>query len=213
MDAALIPLGIVAVLAIFCFGLSRQLRRPSGWVGRRLMGKALNQGNRRMLDSAVEALAPVEGESIVDVGFGGGYALDVIRARVAPARPAGIEISSAMIEAARGRWGDAVELHLADVASMPFDDRTRDGVLSVNSIYFWPDPGAALREIRRVLKPGGRVVFGIRRRDIMWFSPVTWFGFRMYSVDRVKALLRAAGFSVEVREHDWGELIVLGRPE
>ena len=62
------------------------------------MGKMLNRGNQRFLDDAVEALAPASGERIVDVGFGGGHALDLIRERVAPARPAGVEISTVMVE-------------------------------------------------------------------------------------------------------------------
>jgi arsenite methyltransferase len=211
VDSAIVALLLLVVLAAFFYGMSKQLGRPSGWVGRRVMGKALNRGNQRFLDAAVEALAPTAGEFIADVGFGGGHALDLIRQRVAPARPAGVEISAAMIEAGRERWGDAVDLRLADVVSMPFDDASCDGLLSVNTLYFWPDPGAALREIRRVLRPGGRAVLGIRRKAFLLLSPVSWFGFRLYSVRQAEGLLRAAGFRVEVKEQVRGELIVIGR--
>ena len=95
---------------------------------------------------------------------------------------------------------------------MPFQDASVDGLLSVNTIYFWPDPAAALREIRRVLRPGGRLVLGVRRKAFLLLSPVTWFGFRLYSVRQLEQLLRAAGFAVEVREKARGELIVTGRP-
>jgi SAM-dependent methyltransferase len=108
---------ILLVLTAWFFGLSRQLRRPSGWFGRRVMGPLLNRSNQRLLDDTVEPLAPGSGERIVDVGFGGGRALDRIRERVAPARPAGVEISAVMVEQGRARWGDAVDLHLADVAA------------------------------------------------------------------------------------------------
>ncbi len=212
MNAAFVYLAILLVLAALLFGLSRQLGQPSGWFGRRAMGKLLNRGNQRFLDDAVEALAPASGERVVDVGFGGGRALDLIRARVAPARPAGVDISTVMVEQGRERWGDGVELHLADVAAMPFQDASVDGLLSVNTIYFWPDPAAALREIRRVLRPGGRLVLGVRRQTLLRLSPVTWFGFRLYPVRQLEQLLRAAGFAVEVREKARGELIVTGRP-
>ncbi len=211
MDTALITLLPLALLAALFYGASRQLGRPSGWFGRRVMGEALNQANRRFLDAAVDALDPRSGERIIDVGFGGGYAMDLIRVRVAPARPAGVEISTAMVERARERWRDGVDLHLADVAAMPFDDASCDGVLSVNTMYFWPDPAAALREIRRVLTPNGRVVLGIRRKAFLLLSPVTWFGFRLYSVRQAEALVRDAGFAVEVREQTRGELVVIGR--
>jgi arsenite methyltransferase len=210
MNAPFVYLAILLVLAALVYGLSRQLGRPSGWFGRRVMGQLLNKGNQRFLDDAVEALAPSSGERIVDVGFGGGHALDLIRARVAPARPAGVEISAVMIEQGRARWGDAVDLHLADVAAMPFQDASVDGLISVNTIYFWPDPAAALREIRRVLRPGGRVVLGVRRKAFLLLSPVSWFGFKLYSVRQLEQLLRAAGFAVEAREKARGELVVTG---
>jgi arsenite methyltransferase len=213
MSVLFVYLAILLVLAALFFGLSRQLGRPSGWFGRRVMGRLLNRGNQRFLDDAVEVLAPESGECIVDVGFGGGRALDRIRERVAPARPAGVDISTVMIEQGRARWGDGVELHLADVAVMPFQDASVDGLLSVNTIYFWPDPAAALREIRRVLRPGGRVVLGVRRNAFLLLSPVSLFGFKLYSVRQVEQLLRAAGFAVEVREKARGELTVIGRAD
>ncbi len=212
MNIVLVYLAILLVLAALFFGLSRQLGRPSGWFGRRVMGKMLNRGNQRFLEDTVAALAPAPGERVVDVGFGGGHALDLIRERVAPARPAGVEISTVMVEQGQARWGDGVDLHVADVAAMPFENASVDGLLSVNTIYFWPDPAAALREIRRVLRPGGRLVLGVRRRAFLLLSPVTWFGFRLYSVRQLEQLLREAGFAAEVREKARGELIVTGRP-
>lgn len=203
---------LVALLLASCYVMAKQLARPRGWLGRKLMVQALNQGNKSMLDSAVESLDPRPNERIVDVGFGGGYALDRIRERVAPARPVGIEISLPMIDAGRERWRDAVELHCADVTAMPLADSAADGIVSVNTIYFWPDPGAALREVRRVLRPGGRLVLGIRRQSVMRLSPITWFGFRLYSLGAIEDLLRQAGFAVAVEERVKGELIVVARP-
>jgi SAM-dependent methyltransferase len=211
MNLVLVYLSSLLVVVALFFGLSRQLGRPSGWFGRRFMGRALNQGNQRILDAAVDALAPEPGERIVDVGFGGGHALDLIRERVAPARPAGVDTSTVMVEQGRMRWGGAVDLHLADVAAMPLPDASVDGLLSVNTIYFWPDPAAALREIHRVLRPGGRLVLGVRRKAFLLVSPIAWFGFKLYSVRQIEQLLRTAGFAVQIREQARGELIVIGR--
>lgn len=211
MDSRIVSLALVCLLFALCYTMAKQLACPRGWFGRQFMGKALNRGNRSMLDAAVEGLQPKAGERIIDVGFGGGYALDLVRERVAPARPVGVEVSRPMIEAGRARWGDAVELHHADVTAMPFAEAGADAVLSVNTIYFWPEPHGALKEIRRVLKPGGRLVLGVRRKSIMRVSPLTWFGFRLYSVRQIEELLRGAGFSMQVQEHVKGELIVVGR--
>jgi len=211
LDSRIMSLVLVFLMFALCYAMAKQLGRPRGWFGRRFMGEALNRGNKTMLDAAVEGLQPKEGERIIDVGFGGGYALDRLRERVAPARPVGLEISLPMIEAGRERWGDAVELHHADVTAMPFAEAGADAVLSVNTIYFWPEPRGALKEIRRVLKPDGRLVLGVRRKSIMRLSPLTWFGFRLYSIRQIEELLRGAGFSMQVQEKVKGELIVVGR--
>ena len=124
------PVTVAVLLFItlaLSYGIGRQLGHPTGWVGRRLMGRTLNTANKTMLDAAVDALGARRGERIADVGFGGGYALERIREHVSPARPVGVEISLAMLDAARERWGEAVELHTADVAALPFPDGSLDG--------------------------------------------------------------------------------------
>jgi ubiquinone/menaquinone biosynthesis C-methylase UbiE len=74
-----------------------------------------------------------------------------------------------MIELARGhaaRSTAAARLHfeVADVAKLPFPDAHFDVVLSSGSIKHWPDPVAGLRELHRVLGPGGRAFIGEMNR-------------------------------------------------
>ena len=122
MNIMLVYLALVVVLAALLLALSRQLGRPSGWFGRRVMGQLLNQSNKRFLDDAVQALAPASGERIVDVGFGGGYGLDLIRefarqaaSRLAPGAPLLLEcapLQAAVLaaELAAAGWR-AVQIH------------------------------------------------------------------------------------------------------
>ena len=189
--------------------LARQLRQPSGWFGRRVMASLLNEGNRDLLDSALDAVAAAAGTRVADVGFGGGYTLDRLASLDHPNRFVGVEISESMIAAARAR-GDAFLLYLADAAALPFRDASLDRVLSVNTIYFWPDPARVLAEMNRVLRPGGRVVLGYRARTVLRLSPVTWFGFRLYSDEKVEQLLKDAGFAADIRMPRRAERIVVG---
>jgi len=172
----------------------------------------LNYGNRSMISAVVRLLDAKAGETIVDVGFGGGYALELIAPKVIPARVMGVEISNAMIEAAKARWGETIEVQLADAAAMPFADGFFDGIISVNTIYFWNNPVAVLQEFRRVLRPNGRLVLGIGMKEMMRWSPLTWFGFRLFSSKEIERMLDAAGFEAIIQRAGLGELIVVARP-
>jgi ubiquinone/menaquinone biosynthesis C-methylase UbiE len=73
-----------------------------------------------------------------------------------------------MLEQAKARSAKAmatgrVELRRGSVERLPFEDATFDKALAVNSMQVWSDAVAGLREIRRVLKPGGTVVLGFTR--------------------------------------------------
>jgi ubiquinone/menaquinone biosynthesis C-methylase UbiE len=174
------------------------------------MASLLNEGNRALLDAVLDVAAPTPGARVVDVGFGGGYTLERLAPLVSPERVVGVEVSETMISAARERSGDAHDLHLADAAALPFPEASFDLVLTVNTIYFWPDPARVLAETKRVLKPGGRLVLGYRSGAILRMNPVTWFGFRLYSDTEVGKLLEEAGFRAEVRVPRPAERVALG---
>jgi hypothetical protein len=75
----------------------------------------------------------------------------------------------------------------------------------VNTIYFWADPLASLREIKRVMKSSSRLVIGIRSADKMKDLPFTKHNFRLYAPEAVKDLLVGSGFSgisIEHRDKD-----------
>lgn len=103
-----------------------------------------------------------EGETVVDLGSGGG--LDVLLAsrKVGPTgRAIGIDMTPEMIDLARNNAGKAgltnVKFHLATIDKLPLPDASVDCVISNCVINLALDKGAVLREIARVLKPGGRL--------------------------------------------------------
>lgn len=108
---------------------------------------------------AAIAGAGLTGESVVaDVGTGTGFLL----AGLAPlvARAYGFDNSPQMLEEARARFSDApnVELRVSEGSSLPLPDGTLDAVLANMYLHHAPDPAAAIAEMARVLKPGGRLV-------------------------------------------------------
>src|SRR4051794_33898070 len=93
-------------------------------------------------------------DRVLDAGCGAGAVLGAA-SRVAGSAT-GIELSPAMAARAREAVPGA-EVVVGDAAVLPFDDESFDVVMSSFVIFFIADPTAALREWRRVLRPGGRV--------------------------------------------------------
>ena len=150
---------------------------------------------------------PLAGLRVLDVGCGdGAYALAAARQG---AHVVGVDASLPMIEAARARAHEAeldVEFRLADAAALPFEDGRFDGVLAVTVLCFVPDAAAALREMARVLAPGGRLVLGelgrwsvwaALRRLRAWRGSPLWRGARFRTARELRALVRGAGLAVE----------------
>lgn len=149
------------------------------------------------------------GAAVLDVPVGGGLALRSLRPDQG-VRYVACDISPAMLERTRRRAdelgvGDQVETLEADVGALPFDDDEFDLVLSLTGLHCFPDPGQALREMVRVLRPGGQLVgstlledgglrtWGVRQtgRQAGLLGP----GIR---TTQLKAVLRALGMSVTV---------------
>jgi SAM-dependent methyltransferase len=106
------------------------------------------------------------GETVVDLGSGGGLDVFLAAEKVGPAgRAVGIDMTPEMLELARrnaakrleGGAPDNVEFHLATIDRLPLADASVDCVISNCVINLAPDKRAVFREIARVLKPGGRL--------------------------------------------------------
>jgi arsenite methyltransferase len=103
------------------------------------------------------------GETVVDLGSGGGLDVFLAAAKVGPTgRSIGIDMTPEMIELARRNamkqpGASNVEFHLATIDKMPLEDGTVDCVISNCVINLAPDKQAVFREIVRVLRPGGRL--------------------------------------------------------
>jgi ubiquinone/menaquinone biosynthesis C-methylase UbiE len=105
----------------------------------------------------------------LDAGCGPGQFTILVAERLPALEMWGIDLAPTMIELACGhaaRSPAAARLHfeVADVAKLPFPDGHFDAVLSSGSIKHWPDPVAGLRELHRVLVPGGRAFIGEMNR-------------------------------------------------
>ena len=133
----------------------------------------------------IEALRLTPGARVLDVGSGPGLFADEMAQVVGPAGMVrGVDLSVAMLEIARARCADKpwAEFQIADAVSLPFGDGDFDACVSVQTLEFVADVDAALREIHRTLKPGGRLAVS----DADWGS-TTWYSKDAARCERVLA--------------------------
>ncbi|WP_306052205.1 class I SAM-dependent methyltransferase [Natronococcus wangiae] len=146
--------------------LDGMFSRPSGVLGR-IGGALMARTNDDVAAQVVDALDLNTTDSALEVGFGPGPGIERAAGVVADGRVAGVDYSETMVDRARRRNAgtiDAgrVDLRYGSVEALPFDDDDAfDDAFSINSLHVWPDRRAGLREIRRVLRPGGTVIVAL----------------------------------------------------
>src|SRR3546814_564532 len=84
--------------------------------------------------------------------------------------------------------------HRASAEALPLPDAAVDKACSVNNIYFWGDPAAAMAEFARVIRPGGRLAICFEPADELRKWPGHEYGFRLYEGHEVHRLFAEAGF-------------------
>ncbi|MGW7573835.1 class I SAM-dependent methyltransferase [Streptomyces sp. NPDC054765] len=134
--------------------------RPHGTRGR-LAGRFMRWTNRQ--DDVVDALDVQPGDRVLEVGYGPGGLVRLLVARTEAAVIRGVDPSPEMRHAAARANRGAVRagrvlLTLGTADRTGLADRSMDRVASVNNVGIWPDLDAGLRELHRVLRPGGTVV-------------------------------------------------------
>jgi ubiquinone/menaquinone biosynthesis C-methylase UbiE len=140
-----------------------QFHRPTGVFGH-VAGwiMALRSSNVARNRWAVQLLDVQPTDRVIELGCGPGVALAAIATRATRGLVVGLDHSQVMISQARRLnraavgTGRVVLIH-APVESLSLSDVPFDAALAVNTVGMWPDPTARLRELARVLRPGGRI--------------------------------------------------------
>lgn len=201
-------------------GIAKQLGHPRG-VGGRVVGLALNRGNRGFVGAAVQALHAGDDAVVADVGFGGGVGLKLLLDSVGRSgRVHGVEVSDTMLKQAARRFrrdvaAGRLALHNASLTQLPFADGTLDGVVTVNTIYFVAELQQAFAELARVTAHSGRIVVGIADPEAMAKLPFTGNGFRLRPLPEVIDALQGTGLTVQhsrINASDGAPHLLIGTP-
>lgn len=178
--------------------IARQFSRPSGLLGR-VIGRGMARLNEREARWTVDLLAIEPDARVLEMGFGPGVAIQYAAERATRGHVSGIDCSEVMFQMARKRNASRlanglVDLRKADVQSLPYPDDSFDRAFAIHSIYFWREPAACLREIRRVLRPDGLVAITIRPVHQWQRRKPPADVFHLYRGDEVANLLSDSGF-------------------
>lgn len=147
--------------------IAAQSGHPRGWFGylvAQIMARETAYANR----IALRYLDVQRGDTVIEVGFGHGHSVREIARQIPTARIAGVDPSDVMVRVARRScrpYADRVDLRKGLAEQLPFEVGAFDRALAVHTSYFWPQLEPGLREIRRVLRDGGRFVLGFRPAD------------------------------------------------
>jgi SAM-dependent methyltransferase len=196
------------------------------------MQDALDIELRTLGLKGMEVLAPRLGERLIDIGCGCGATTLELAGRVGPeGSVVGVDISAPMLEVARRRAVDLLQVRFvqADAATYAFEPA--DGAFSRFGVMFFDDPVSAFGNIRKGLAPAGRIAFACWRAmaENEWATipmqavlpllpappptpaPGAPGPFAFSDPERVRAVLQEAGFkNIRVEAHDeatgWGDL-------
>jgi ubiquinone/menaquinone biosynthesis C-methylase UbiE len=160
----------------------------------------LNANNLPLITTAVGSLDLRAGATAADVGFGGGVGLRLLLDVVGDAGLVhGVDRSEAALAGAHRRYASEIAagrltIHESSMTSLPLDDASVDGAVTVNTIYFVDDMGlaATFAEFSRVLRAGGRLAAGIGDPTAMT-DPLYQHGFHVRPVADVEAAAQLAG--------------------
>jgi SAM-dependent methyltransferase len=182
-----------------------QCQKPTGWLGRFVLWN-MNSRHSKVTDWGLSHISIENQHPVLDVGCGGGRTVSKLAAAT-QGKVCGIDYSKESVLMAKRtnrHWIEMgrVEIREASVSQLPFPADMFDLVTAVETHFWWPDLPAGMREVLRVMKPGGTLIIiaeiykGANAKIAKLaekYLPLS--GMALLSVDEHRELLANAGYS------------------
>src|SRR3989440_504829 len=177
-----------------------QLRTEFNEWARAGKGESMERGHRPVGEQAIAKMRVNPEARVLDVGCGSGWATRLLADYASNGLVTGIDISDEMVELARksSQAHRNVDYEVASAEKLPFADSEFTHAFSMESLYYYRDILQALKEIHRVLKPGGLFVAVVdlyRENEAthQWIDTLN-VPVELFSIDDYRSLFIDAGF-------------------
>jgi ubiquinone/menaquinone biosynthesis C-methylase UbiE len=204
--------------------MKNQCRRPEGWLGRWLL-QNMNKRHSDVTDWGLLHVSIPRDGAILDVGCGGGRTIAKLAAASGSGKVSGIDHSADSLRVASMTNAELIQsgrvaVREGSVSQLPWAEDTFDLATAVETHFFWPDLPGDVRELWRVIKPGGSLVIiaevyrganAAKSRMVEKYAPKA--GMTLLTPDEHQYLLVKAGFKdVQVfTDASKGWICVVGR--
>ena len=179
-------------------------RKPEGDAGAVMLAR-MNESHGPVTDWALSFMDTRGARQFLDIGCGGGATIARLANMAPEGKVTGVDYSPVSVQQSseynkeRIRSGK-VEVIEASVEHLPFEDDVFDRITTVESFYFWPEPEENLKEVHRVLKPGGRFyliadIYGKAGLDQSVLDNIKIYDLFNPSKEEFYLLFRDAGFT------------------
>lgn len=171
---------------------------PKGRMGQ-FMLKFMNKCHAPLTNWGLSFIDFQDGWTMLDIGCGGGATLQRLLKRSKGGKAYGIDISEESVIRAKKVNADVLDKQVfveqGSAESLPYQNAQFDLVTAVETVYFWPNIPGCLKEVLRVLKPGGQFAVIVEDVDAnsKWTNVVE--GMTVYPPDQLKQFLDEAGFT------------------
>ncbi len=142
--------------------LARQVRKPSRWIGRPFAW-LMNSSHSNLTDWGLQHVQIEKNFTVLDIGCGGGRTIQKLAAVATEGKVYGVDYAQGSVAASRNKnaatiSGGRVNIQQGSVSQLPLTDNMFDLATAIETQYYWPDLPNDMREILRVLKPGGTLL-------------------------------------------------------
>ena len=176
-------------------------KNPKGILGRYILKFMNGYAHKDLAEWALRFIGIIDGESILDIGCGGGGNLSRFLRRFPNSTVNGVDYSTTAVELSKKNNVKEIErgrckILLGDVQRLPFDSNLFDIVTAFETIYYWNDIEKSFQEVFRILKPNGKFTI-VNGADAeggwTWDSYID--GMRTYTPSELEKILIQSGFN------------------